>query len=72
MPHTTEDPELGEVKKDPRDTLIEAQRKYIEFLKEHFGDTMYEAPKEYIAKEELKQEQLETRIQAAEKAIKGG
>jgi len=66
MPHTTEDPEFGEVKKDPRDTLIEAQREWIEWAintLNYWGVTR-------LDKKEGRE--LQDKIQAAEKAIKGG
>ncbi len=71
MSHTTEDPELGEVKKDPRDTLIEAQRGFIIWLLLSKAENLrgIERPFDLEVKE---MDEFKIKIQAAEKAIKGG
>ena len=66
--HTYESPELGEVKKDPRDTLIEAQREYIKFLEDQFEVITPLDDPEYVREYADHKSQIE----AAEKAIKGG
>ncbi len=54
------------VSQDPRDTLIEAQREYIEFLGNFGGYLQIEDG------DRMRQDELVNKIQAAEKAIKGG
>ncbi len=66
MPHTTEDPEFGEVKKDPRDTLIEAQKEWISWA---LNTVSWFGVKQIDKREGM---DLMGKILAAEKAIKGG